>query len=1193
MSGGNGVYVYSASTSFPTDTWQSENYWVDVVFTVGGGGPTPLNVSSTTPINGAIGVAIGTSVSATFNRAIDAATVNSSTFTLKNASGTVITGNYSVASATATFTPGAPLAESATYTATLSTGIKDSNGIALAASTTWSFTTATTSPTSGPESAGWFTGDIHVHRSCGGSPEALSTFVSKMAPQNLSVVSLLADSGNGEVQNPATDLPLVNGQDSPVSTAGRIVHWDAEWHWDATYTQYPHQALGGHVVTLGLTQAQQIWQEYTFPILNSARQQGGIAGFAHMQFLDGTIPQSLTCCSPIEYPVEVALGAADFISEDMDDSGSSFSMNPEAFIDGYYKLLNTGFRPGFAAGTDYPCNTGRDLGSLLTYVQVAGGQLSYRNWIDGIKLGRTVVSRNGHREFLELKVNGTSTPGDEVPMAAAGSLPVSVKWTATQNFSGTIEVVSNGVVVASQQASVTSGAPVTFNTTINFPRSGWVAARRMGSDGHQVHTAAVFVIVNNAPIRASAADAQYFVQWMDNLLTKTAPGGAWNSFFPTNLTQAQARYQAAKAIFQQRAADATGTPAPLSVTATTPASAANGVNVGTTVTATFNNALDATTINNTSTFTLKNGVNVVPATTSVSGNTATLTPTSPLSASTSYTATLTTGVKDTNGTALAADYAWSFTTAAPGGAGCTSNCTIWPSTAVPARVDDGADNPVQLGVKFRSDVAGTITGIRFYKASTNTGTHVGSLWPAAGGPALASATFINETASGWQQVNFASPVPIAANTVYVASYHTTVGHYSQDSNFFATTGVDNAPLHALQDGVSGPNGVAAYGAATVFPNLTFNSSNYWVDVVFSSGPAPTLNSIAVTPANPTIQAGGTQQFTATGSYSDSSTQNITNQVTWASATTTVATINASGLASGVAQGTSNISATRGTVSGSTVLTVQPAAPAPLAITTNSPLPGGTVGVAYSTTLARSGGTPPYTWSITAGVLPAGLSLTASTGGIVGTPTTAGTFSFTVQLTDSATTVSKPLSLTIAGAIANTGFRAPTTQAAVTSSAGDNNGFETSPTNAFATDGLFAVDANSGTGTGTGCTSTGKDKHLFYTYGFVPPVLPTGVTIRGIEVRLDARVNSTTSAPKMCVEISWNGGTSWTTAQSTPTLSTTTATYMLGGVANLWGRTSWTLTELNNTNFRVRITNVASSTARTFSLDGVAVRVTYQ
>ena len=104
---------------------------------------------------------------------------------------------------------------------------------------------------------------------------------------------------------------------------------------------------------------------------------------------------------------------------------------------------------------------------------------------------------------------------------------------------------------------------------------------------------------------------------------------------------------------------------------------------------------------------------------------------------------------------------------------------------------------VQLGVKFRSDVAGTIRGIRFYKASTNTGTHVGSLWTSTG-TRLANATFTNETASGWQQVNFATPVAISANTVYVASYHTASGRYSINTNYFATTGADNAPLHALE-----------------------------------------------------------------------------------------------------------------------------------------------------------------------------------------------------------------------------------------------------------------------------------------------------------------------------------------------------------------------------------------------------------
>ena len=132
-------------------------------------------------------------------------------------------------------------------------------------------TTSGISSAANPEPGGWFAGDMHVHRSCGGSPETVSSLYNKMNNNKLAVISLLADMGNGEVQNPTTDLPLVNGQDA-ISKSGRIVHWDAEWHWDATYSQYDHQALGGHIVALGLTEAHQIWEEYTYPILNWARQ---------------------------------------------------------------------------------------------------------------------------------------------------------------------------------------------------------------------------------------------------------------------------------------------------------------------------------------------------------------------------------------------------------------------------------------------------------------------------------------------------------------------------------------------------------------------------------------------------------------------------------------------------------------------------------------------------------------------------------------------------------------------------------------------------------------------------------------------------------------------------------------------------------------------------------------------------------
>lgn len=200
--------------------------------------------------------------------------------------------------------------------------------------------------------------------------------------------------------------------------------------------------------------------------------------------------------------------------------------------------------------------------------------------------------------------------------------------------------------------------------------------------------------------------------------------------------------------------------------------------------------------------------------------------------------------------------------------------TIWTPSTVPTTVDAGADSPVELGVLFESAVNGTVNGVRFYKSASNTGTHIGNLWSNSG-TSLATATFSNETASGWQQVNFSTPVAITANTVYVASYHSTIGHYSDDEDYFLSAGVNSPPLAALQNQTSAPNGVFAYGTNSTFPSGGFNSSNYWVDVAFV--PSATLTSIAITPVNPTIQIGSTEPFTATGTYSNSSTQNITSQ----------------------------------------------------------------------------------------------------------------------------------------------------------------------------------------------------------------------------------------------------------------------------------------------------------------------------
>ncbi len=157
--------------------------------------------------------------------------------------------------------------------------------------------------------------------------------------------------------------------------------------------------------------------------------------------------------------------------------------------------------------------------------------------------------------------------------------------------------------------------------------------------------------------------------------------------------------------------------------------------------------------------------------------------------------------------------------------------SLFFSGDTPATVTVNDPSAYELGVKFQASTDGAVTGIRFYKGPQNTGVHVGDLWSASGA-LLATATFTNETASGWQQVDFSNPVVITAGTTYVASYHTNAGDYSADSNYFATAH-SNGALTALASGPSGGDGVYAPSATPAFPTSTSNAANYWVDVVFN------------------------------------------------------------------------------------------------------------------------------------------------------------------------------------------------------------------------------------------------------------------------------------------------------------------------------------------------------------------------
>ena len=190
-------------------------------------------------------------------------------------------------------------------------------------------------------------------------------------------------------------------------------------------------------------------------------------------------------------------------------------------------------------------------------------------------------------------------------------------------------------------------------------------------------------------------------------------------------------------------------------------------------------------------------------------------------------------------------------------------CSIWtPSLTVPWMVDSNDGAAVEVGLKFSTDVGGLVNGLRFYKATTNTGTHVGHLWT-NGGTLLSTVTFSGESASGWQQANFASPAIIQPNTVYVISYFAPNGHYSDDQYFLGKAAVNQWPLHALKSTAAEPNGVFFYGASG-FPSQTWFSDSYGVDVIFT--PDLVMPTVALTaPANGANISGNAVTVSATAS----------------------------------------------------------------------------------------------------------------------------------------------------------------------------------------------------------------------------------------------------------------------------------------------------------------------------------------
>jgi hypothetical protein len=421
----------------------------------------------------------------------------------------------------------------------------------------------------------------------------------------------------------------------------------------------------------------------------------------------------------------------------------------------------------------------------------------------------------GIRYFRGPKNNGTHT----------GSL-----WTA----SGTrlAKATFTGETATGwQQVVFDAPVPVAADTT-------YVASYFTPTGGYALGTAYFSTAYSRPPLRALKDG----VSGGNGVFLYTTTGG-----FPTQTSQAS-NYWVDVVFDTILRPDVT----PPRVAETSPAAGSSSADHRGSISASFSEAINASTVS-ASSFELRDASgNQIPATVSFDPVTrkATLDPSVDLAFATQYVATVKSTVQDTAGNAMAEDFTWAFSTAQP--RACP--CSIWPDSARPATAVSTDNKAVELGVKFRSDADGFVSAIRFYKGSTaNGGTHTGSLWTESG-TLLGQATFVSETGSGWQTAYFTSPIPVTADTTYVASYFAPLGRYSLDLDYFLFE-LANPPLRAP----SGTNGLFSYGATSRFPTSSNRSSNYWVDVIFERAQlAATAPGTAVQPgtSNPVATGAG-------------------------------------------------------------------------------------------------------------------------------------------------------------------------------------------------------------------------------------------------------------------------------------------------------------------------------------------------
>lgn len=161
-----------------------------------------------------------------------------------------------------------------------------------------------------------------------------------------------------------------------------------------------------------------------------------------------------------------------------------------------------------------------------------------------------------------------------------------------------------------------------------------------------------------------------------------------------------------------------------------------------------------------------------------------------------------------------------------------ADITIFNSTDAPPASAAADSGGIEVGLVIKPSVDGFITGVKFYKNTGDTGTHIGHIWT-MNGVSLGSVTFTNESATGWQVAKFASPVAVTAGTDYLVSYYAPNGYYTASSSFFTSSFFSSQYLVVPSPAEVFSTSYYDYASSPTFPRSSFQNANYWVDAMFS------------------------------------------------------------------------------------------------------------------------------------------------------------------------------------------------------------------------------------------------------------------------------------------------------------------------------------------------------------------------